>query len=912
MPDWVTYIRARLASRGSSIDETVVLEWAQHAEASFVAARADGLSQDEANRRVVLLIDEWCANLGALKPRSSRQPAVEPPTAASRGWTGLLQDFRYGVRLLSRQPGFALMATVLIAIGVGATTTLSSLTYAVLLKPLPFAGADRLIRLAEHRPGETRSFPNVMTNGTYLAWTTAPSTIDALAVWNVGTSTLTVGAEAHRVRIASATASLFAVVPVHPLAGRLFTADEERTGANHVIVLGQTLARTVAALPAEAIDRTVDLDGTPYRVVGVVDETRTFPAGDVSAWTPTYVPPVQTPDGHGFSIAILSGIARLKPGVTAQQAADEATARAQTAPALGTVGTAVFGTGNKPTVTAVRYLDSLTAEVRPALLMMVAAVLLLFVVAIANVAGIQLARMTSRRREVAIRSALGASSGRLARQLLTENLTIGLVGGVGGWLLSVGLHRALPAFLPRTFPRLDDLHADWRVLALALFMATSASLVVGLFPALVTRRLNLVEALVEDSLAPAGGGVRTRIGRLRSGILTGQIAIAVLLLTGASLFGRSFVALVAVDRGYDPHNLATLTLPMPDRQFTSQRRTAALDEMLTRIGRAPGVTAVAASSIMPLTNFQQLMAFSLPPGPGRPEQVMARAEPRIVSPDYFRAMGLRLVRGRVFAASDSPTSELVIVANETFAKRYLPGDPLGAILPASYEPSGAADSHVSKDHTVIGIVADVQQQNATDPPQPELYFDYRQSALGMTIGTPVIIARTTTDPAAVLPLAARYVRDVEPGLVPDSSMTMDERVMASLAQPRLYALLLGTFAGFALLVAGAGLFGALSYSVAQRSREIGVRTALGARPADIVGLVLRQAFTVTLTGVATGLLVAFLLVTLVGTLLYGVKAHDVATFVAVPIIVFVTTALAALGPARRAAAIDPLTAFKKS
>jgi predicted permease len=348
---------------------------------------------------------------------------------------------------------------------------------------------------------------------------------------------------------------------------------------------------------------------------------------------------------------------------------------------------------------------------------------------------------------------------------------------------------------------------------------------------------------------------------------------------------------------------------MPDRRYTSQRRTQVLDQVLTRTLRAPGVVAAAATSVMPLLKYDQMMAFTLPPAPGRPDQVMARGQSRVISPDYFSAMGMRLVRGRGFTTSDSPTSEPVIIVNETFAKRYLPGDPIGAILPVSFETS---DHGHSKDRKVVGVVADVRQQGATDPPQPELYFDYRQSMSGMTLGTPVIVVRTAADPAALLPLVAQYVKDAEPGLIPDSSMTMDDRVMASLAEPRLYAVLLATFAGFSLLIAGAGLFGVLSYSVAQRSREIGVRTALGARRADIFRLVLKQAFGVTIAGVGVGLAGAFLLVTLVGTLLYGIKAHDAVTFASVPVVILVIAALASFGPARRASRIDPLTAFRKT
>jgi predicted permease len=899
---WADDIRERLTTR--SPDESVVLEWAQHAEAAYEAARADGATPDEARVTVGALVDSWCATASRVERRPVRPPAVVPPPVTSHGWTGFGQDVRYGVRLLARQPGFTLVAALLIAIGVGATTTLSSLTYSVLLKPLGWPEAERIVRLAEHREGETRALPNLITNATYHAWRDAPQTIDALAAWNVTTSTITVRGEARRGRVVSTTAGLFSVIPARPVAGRFFAASEEPTGANHVMVLAEGTARQWYQSPADAVGQTLDLDGNSYRVIGVADRALTFPNSETVAWIPLSIPPVATPDGRGQSLSITNGVARLKTGATPAEAAAEATARARSGPDLGLVGTAVFGTQKKPTVSVAPYLQSLTADVRPALYVIVVAVVLLFAVAIANVAGMQLARTTTRRREVAIRSALGAGPSRLARQLLTENLAIGIVGGVAGWIVSIGLHRLLPRLLPATFPRVDEFHADWRVLLFAIGCAFVASVVFGALPALVARRLNLVEALVEDSLAPAGGGSRTRVGRMRVVILAGQVAIAALLLTGAGLFGRSFVALLNVDRGYQPHNLATVTFSMPDRLFSGQRRAQFLDTVVDRLTQTPGVVAAAGSSVMPLLPYDQMMGFQLPPGPGRPQPVVARAQGRLVSPGYFAALGMRLTRGRLFEAIDTPASEFVVVVNETFAKRYLPAEPLGAMVPISYIP----DDHSNQ--KVVGVVDDVRQRSATDPPQPEIFFDYRQMSVGMVVSTPVIVARTTNDPALLLPTITRIAQEAQPGLLPDSAMTMDGRLLASLAQPRLYALLLGTFAAFALLVAAAGLFGVLSYSVAQRAREIGVRTALGARPGDIMRLVLRQALAVTAAGGAVGLVGAFLLVTLVGTLLYGVKAHDALTFAVVPVVIVVTAALAAIAPARRAARIDPLEMLK--
>lgn len=513
--NWGEYVRGRLDATSGAVDEGVVLEWVQHAEAAFVAARADGASAAEADAQVRGLIDQWAAELTGVRRRRFDRLAVEPPTGTSRGWAGMGHDFCYGVKLLLRQPLFTLVATLLVAVGVGATTTLSSLTYAVLLKPLTWPDADRLVRLSEHRPGETHPIPRSITNGTYYAWSNAPHTIDAIAGYYQGNDAITVRGDTRHVRVVSATASLFSVIPAHPLAGRFFAQAEEPDGANYVIVLSETVADLLFATPAGAVGQDVGMDGHQYRVIGVADRRFAFPTSDVGAWIPIRIPPVviSTQSGEAESVSMFGGIARLKPGVTPEQAAAEATARTQLTPALGLVGMAVFGTKNKPIVSAVPYLTALIADVRPALYVLVAGVVLLFLVAIGNVAGMQLARTTTRRREVAIRSALGAAPSRLARQLMTENLAIGGLGGLAGWLLSMALHQLLPRLLPADFPRLDGFHADWRVIAFALGSAVAASVVFGAAPALLARRLNLVQTLVEDGQAPTGPGVRTKVGR---------------------------------------------------------------------------------------------------------------------------------------------------------------------------------------------------------------------------------------------------------------------------------------------------------------------------------------------------------------------------------------------------------------
>jgi putative ABC transport system permease protein len=818
-----------------------------------------------------------------------------------------LHDLRYGVRLLRRQPGFAALAILLIALGVGTATTLGNLSYVVLHKPLSWPEPDRLVSLVELREGATRGAPNVITNATYLAWKDAQTTIDGLAAYSSRTATVSDAGEPERIRYAAVSASLFTLLKARPMIGSLFEEADEALDRNHIVVISYGLWQRRLGGRPDAIGSTIEFDADPYRVVGVMPRGFVFPNNDIVAWAPFHVTPVLGADPQSRSVSLFRGIARLKPGATPEQAAGEGTARALAAPALGMVGTAVFGTQGPPRIIALPYLESLTADVRPALNLVLAAVVLLLVVAIANIAGMQLARATTRRREIAIRSALGAGPGRIARQLLAENLMLGLVGGAIGWGLSLAIYRLLPRVLPPDFPRTDELVADWRLPVCAIASALAASALFGSLPALLASRLHLVEALTEDSLAPAGGGLRSRLGRTRTMIMAGQVAMAAILLVGASLLGRSFVALLHADRGYEPRNLLTATLPLPDRRFSPQQRAALLDAAIERISHAPGVIAAAAASVMPLVRYDQPLAFTMPAGPGHSTPMQVQANARLVSPNYFAALGIHLSRGRVFSSADTRASLPVVVVNHAFVTKYLTGDPIGVRLPLSFVEPGRDWMEIA------GVVDDVRQQNATDLPQPEIFLTYHQLSAGLPfVQVPVILVRTSGDPVDLVPTLRGIVRGEHPSAVLDSVMTMDERLLTSLARPRLYAILVGTFAAFAVIVAGTGLFGILSYTVTQRSREIGIRAALGARPVNIVWMVVRQGTAITMIGLAIGLGAAVELVTFLGKFVYGITTRDPASFVAVPLVLVLVAALACIVPARRAARIDPLKAIRRT
>jgi predicted permease len=609
------------------------------------------------------------------------------------------------------------------------------------------------------------------------------------------------------------------------------------------------------------------------------------------------VQPVTTPGKEGHALSMFQAIGRLRPGATPDQAAAEGTARGRAAPSPGVVAMAVFGSNGPVEVTAVPLLQALTGEVRPAILILFAAVVLLLVTATANVASLQLARATARRRELAIRSALGAARGRLVRQALVENLLLGLLGGVAGLALAAVMHRALPSVLPSDFPRLDDLAFDLRIQAFAFVVSIAAGLGCALLPALHVARHELVPALVEDSLAPVGAGLRSATARARALIMAGQVAIACVLLVGALLLIRSFTAMMNADLGYDFTNVLTANVNLPDGEFQPERRLQVMDQIVDRLSATPGVTKVAYATSMPFMGREMLTSFPIKQRDGASVQVQAGA--RFVSPGYFASLGQKILEGREFHAQDTRPGQPVAMVNREFARKYLDGRAGGWTLPgATGKP----------DWLIVGVVEDAARRTVTDAPQPETYYAAAQRP--MEASDINLIVRMTSEPRTVVPALRSIAHDVAPSAPVESIMTMEDRLAATLSRPRLYAVLLATFAAFAVAIAGVGLFGVLSYSVAQRAREIGVRTALGAQVRDIVRLVVGQAMAIAGAGLAVGLVASFWLAGALQKFLYGVTPHDAVSFGVVAAVLLLVSVLASIVPARRAARVDPVKVLR--
>jgi predicted permease len=784
---------------------------------------------------------------------------------------------------------YSSLVVLTMALGIGATTTLFGLVQGVLLEPLPWPDSERLVRLSETREGATRQWPWMFTNWAYRAWAESPSTIEGLAGWRTGDATLAGAGEPERLRHAAVTASLFRLLDAEPILGRCFDETEERTG--DALLLSERLWERRFERSPEALGRVVRLDGAPYRIVGVMPRGFGFPDPESEAWIPLEVPPGDAP-----GVTLFSALARLRSGVPPERASLEATTRAGGAAGGKLVELALFGSRGKPRIEAAPLLDSITDEVRPALLLLLAAVGLLLATATANVAGLQLAAATVRRRELALRAAIGAGRGRLARMLLAESLLIALLGGALGLALTAAIQRLLPVLLPDRFPRLEAVSVGWEVAACAVVLSLTTGVGLGALPALFAGRVGTRDVLAE--LGVGAVGATRSVARSRAGILVAQVGVACLLLLGALQLGRSFHAQLGADRGYDTSDVLVARLHLPDSLYTTERRASLIAGIEQRLAALPGVERTAFANVHPLDNSEAVAAFTLQPQGEGGEARTIHTAVRSVSAGYFDALGLRRVAGRFLDERDVRGAPPAVVVNRTFAERHLEGMAVGSVLPFEIDDTPAWN--------VVGVVEDARPANLGDPRQPEIFLPSAQREAGLSAVQAVSLLVRTRQPPATLAVTLRTLLLEQDGnLVPGWIRPLHEILGDRLAQPRLRSVVVGAFAGCALVVAGVGLFGVLSYTVSQRRREIGLRVALGARPGDIAGLIGRRALGLTGAGVGLGLALSFAASRVLESLLWGVQAHD-ASSVALAMGAMAAVALAAAAfPAARAARLDP-------
>jgi putative ABC transport system permease protein len=816
----------------------------------------------------------------------------------------LFQDVRYAVASMRRSKAFSAAALVTLALGIGATTAVFSVVYGVLLRPLPYPEPGRLVRLSEEHPGANSPLRvPMLSNLTYHAWSAAPRTVEQFAAYRSSAYTVTHDGESVRLEGADVTPSLFSMLGETPAIGRFFHEDEAREGASAVVVLSDRGWRERFNADPAIAGRGVVVDGKAATIVGVARAGLAFPDRDALVWMPLVVP-APAPNavaGRSGRMSVLFALARLKPSATPAQAEAEGTAAARTT-VRPMAANLLFGVGGPPVVHVRGMVDEMTLRVRPALLVLAAGVVCVLLIACANVANLCLSRAVARERELTVRAALGASRGRLTRQLLTESLVLSGLGGGLGLLLAVSLVRIAPALAASGFPRLDTVRIDWRAIACAALATLATTLLSGLAPALRGSRVNLNGSLRGGDGAAAGGFRGARAGHLRDALLAIESAFAVLLLVGAILLARSFVRLTHVDAGYTPDRVLAVQIFVPGGDADSQAgrmRTLAMS-LLDRVRAIPGVESAGASNMMPLDSATQIAGFPSPWTRPGSERGFARALTYWVTPGYQEALGLRLRQGRLFTEADFSSGTRAWIVNEEFARLYLPPQPVGFRFEQSSD-AGAVPIEV------VGLVANVLKDGNDRKPQPEIYRIVRDDA--RVAGRFELVIRTAGAPSTIATAVRAVVREAAPPAAVET-VALSRRVAESVDQPRFATSVLIAFALLALTLASIGLYGVLSYGVSQRRRELGVRAALGAAPRDLVKIVAREGLGVAAIGLVAGLAGAALLTRFMQGALFGVEPLDVPSFAAAPIVLIAIAAVACILPARRAAATDPADALR--
>jgi putative ABC transport system permease protein len=804
------------------------------------------------------------------------------------------QDLRYGLRTLWKSPGFTYVAVLALALGIGANTAIFSVVNTVLLRPLPYKTPDRLVWLWETSPRndiakESASYPN------FNDWRQQNQNFEAVAGFANTTPSLTGNDEPERLPGAAVLGDFFTVLGVEPALGRKFLAEENEEGKHRVTILSHGLWQRRFGGDARIVGQQIAVNGNQYTVVGVMPPNFQHPNPEarrpIELWLPLAVTDVMR---NGRRSDFLSVIARLKPGVSVEQARAEMTTIAARLEQQYPDTNSGWGVIVQP------LHQRFTGDVRPALLMLLGAVGFLLLIACANVANLLLARSSTRLKEIAIRTALGAGRGRIVRQLLTESIVLSLLGGALGLLVAFWGIDALLALSPGNIPRLESVGIDRQVLLFTLGISLVTGVVFGLAPALTVSNPNLNEMLKESGRSSTEGG---RGRRLRNALAVAEIALSLVLLVGAGLLIKSFLRLQEVQPGFNPKDLLAVELVLPASKYAENQQVVNFyDQLLQQLAQQPGVQGAAVTSTLPLSGGGDIIAFSVEGRTRASTERVPDAETRTVSPDYFRTLQIPLRGGRLLDERDNDAAPRAVVISETLAHKYFPGeDPIGKRITFG-DPQGSDVQWLN----VVGIVGDVRQSGLDEEPYAQVYRSYRQSPRrGLTV-----IARTAGAPLGMLDVLHSQVRALDRQQPLYNVRTVEQVVDQAIARPRFNMLLITILAGVAMILATVGIYGVISYMVTQRTHEIGIRMALGARPLDVFRMVLRQGLWIALMGVGSGLVAAFALTRLLSSLLYDVRPTDVVTFAGVSALLTAVVLLACYIPARRATRVDPMVALR--
>jgi putative ABC transport system permease protein len=837
---------------------------------------ADGMSPEE-------------ARLAARRSFGSVALAKEDSRAIWGSWALeiLWQDLRYGLRMLLKNPGFTTIAVLTLALGIGANTAIFSVVNAVLLRPLPYAESERLVWLWDTQP-QLPTAPASLPD--FLDWKEQNRSFEQLAAFQSGNMFLDTGDGTRDTQVGLVTPETFALFRANPILGRAFTAEETLPGRSRVVVLGHAMWQNRFGADPNALGRTVELSGAAYKVIGVMPAGFSFP-NQSELWRPLPIDPAKLDRGPHY----LRVIGRLKPGVTPAQAQAEMTAIAGRLAQQYPEKIAGHGVKLEP------LRDVILGDIGPALFILLGAVGFMLLIACANVANLLLSRAGARQKEIAVRTALGASRPRLVRQLLTESVMLAVGGGAAGLLIAELGVRWLVSFGHDTIPRVNEIAVDPRMAGFTLLISVATGALFGLAPALQAARPIFADALKESGRTSAG----VQRNRLRSALVISEVALSLVLLIGAGLMIRSFAKLNQVNPGFNPTRALTIGVTLLRNKYPDDERVASsYSQILERAAATPGVVSVGAISELPIAGGNTSDYFTIEGRPPVAKEAQPLTEYRVVTPRYFEAMGIPLLAGRDFSETDTKRAPNVAVINEIFAQRHFPGEnPLGQRLRLQGQERDPL--------LIVGVVGNVRHFSLGEPPTPEAYVPFLQDPLSKTYQRSMtIVARTKADTGAVAgPLRAALTAQ-DKSLPVYALKPMTEYLRDSLSRHRFNLILLSVFGVGALALAAVGVYGVISCGVAQRTHEIGIRLALGAGRRDVLMLILTQGLKLVLLGVVIGLGAAFALSRWMETLLFGVRPTDPLTFAGIAAVLLLVSLVACWIPARRATRVDPLVSLR--
>ena len=906
MPDWKAFVRARLTLPGLAPEREsrIIRELAAQLDDFYREALARGASEADAEASARNQIrdwdrmaqDLWLADRSHAKPRFDRliEPRLEQLTGPSghgplyRNHRGgllvlfnMLRDVRYAIRQLTTTPGFSAVAILTLALGIGATTAIFSVVNGVLLRPLPYPHPESLVRVHEivDKFGRFSVAP-----ASFLDWRQQNTVFAHIAAFNSAGATLQTVDGPERVQGALVSSDLFDLLEVAPALGRTFRADEDMPGKDRVIVLSQGLWERRFNRDPNVLGQSVSLNGAPVTVVGIMPPNFTFP-GQSEFWRPLALNSANATRGAHF----LGVIARLKPGVTVERAAVEMKTIAERLAVQYPESSA------NESADVIGLHANMVEHIRPALLAIFAAVGALILIACANVANLLLVRASIRSKEIAIRTALGAGRLRLILQLLAESVVLALAAGVAGVFIAYWAIRPIQTLGTAIIPRADSIAIDGTVLVFALIVSIATGILFGLAPAWQASRATISSVLKEGGRTSTAAGGRW----IRSGLLVAEVAMSLVLLVGAALLLRSFERLIHVDPGFRPEQVLAFRVALPNNAYPQDHhKIAFFSRLMERLETLPGVSAAGMIQSVPMRG-DYVLSFTIEGRPPVGPNQEPSANHRVISPDYFKAMGIPLLRGRSFTLEDREKSPMVAIVDQKFVDRYFPDqDPMGKGLDIGNGTDGF--------YKIVGVVGSVLHDSLDGKPSPTMYIPYTQDVFSSMW----VVVRAKGEPTQLSAAARQAVRDIDSTLPAFAMTPLADVVSESIAQRRFSMLLIGVFGAIALVLAAVGLYGVVSYSVSQRTQEIGLRMAIGADRRDVLRLIVGGGMKLAVIGVVIGVAGALALSKVIATMLFELTPMDLVSYSGTVMVLLAVAMVACYVPARRAMRVDPIIALR--